>query len=124
MFFSEFEGLGDPIIFGLPTIDAYGGVEVTRNTVWLADLYINRLVPPRRDGTVSALSPLDIPRISSATTVPHGPLYIPSVSLSDDAWYPITVYVNNDELNRTLGCDQPFWLEEHSTIIKWRSLIL
>ena len=56
--FDEFEGLGDPIIFGLPTIDAYGGVEVTRDAVWIADLYIIRVAPTRTDGTVSALSPL------------------------------------------------------------------
>ncbi len=33
--FSEFKELGDPIIFGMPTIDALGGLEVTAQQIWL-----------------------------------------------------------------------------------------
>ena len=35
---AEFANLGDPIILGMPFIDLYGGVNVTRTYVYLADL--------------------------------------------------------------------------------------
>jgi len=41
--FSEFDGLGDPIIIGMPTIDRYGVLEVTSTHIWLFDCWITRV---------------------------------------------------------------------------------
>ena len=34
--FTEFKGLGDPLIIGNPTLDRYGGLDTIRRHVWLA----------------------------------------------------------------------------------------
>ena len=38
--FSEFAGLGDPIILGMPSIDALGGLELSGKFVRIVDLWI------------------------------------------------------------------------------------
>ena len=45
---TEFSGLGDPLIFGMPTIDKYGGIESVRRYFWIAGLWVPRFFPPRK----------------------------------------------------------------------------
>ena len=44
---TEFTGLGDPLIIGMPTIDKYGGLESVRRYCWIAGVWIPRFFPPR-----------------------------------------------------------------------------
>ena len=45
---TEFSGLGDPLIIGMPTIDKYGGMESVRRYCWIAGVWIPRFFPPRK----------------------------------------------------------------------------
>ena len=44
---TEFKGLGDPMIIGMPTIDRYGRLATIRRHVWLAGVWIPRYFPPK-----------------------------------------------------------------------------
>ena len=60
---TEFSGLGDPLILGMPTIDRYGGIESVRRYCWVAGLWIPRFFPPRKiweKGAVKSLSSTEL----------------------------------------------------------------
>ena len=61
--FTEFSGLGDPLIIGMPTIDKYGGMESVRRYCWVAGVWIPRFFAPKlssESGTVKSISSVDI----------------------------------------------------------------
>ena len=102
--FREFTGLGDPIIFGLPTLDSDLGFELLAESVWIFARWVDRLLAPQRHSkTVASL------QVTTTRPAQEGP--VPGYHLDEQGWYPVQVEFNGAELAETLGQAGPWWCE-------------
>ena len=106
---AEFANLGDPIILGMPFIDLYGGVNVTRTYVYLADLYVNRLRDKRSSrNAVSSISFANAPRsYQGPLTSNEGNTHV----IDSSEWRVIPTYWNSIKIREQLGTREHYWVE-------------
>ena len=100
---TEFRGLGDPVIIGMPSIDQYGGMEVTGNRVWVLGSWTDRV-------STTSIRTLQCGSVHDAVAgavmrcihVDGGSDYIA------DVVFPGT---GPNGLHHMLGWDTPWWCE-------------
>ena len=108
---AEFSGLGDPLIFGMPTVDEKGGLEtLQRRSVWMAGLWIDRWRGRKLSTNALSISSITSSEAYRPTKV-QGPRTVQEVKVSDTSWVPITTYWDSNHLSELAAIQQPCWLE-------------
>ena len=117
--FHEFEGLGDPMLFGMPTIDTFGGFDVMADKIWFNNLWIDRHIGGKlviRDKSMSSMSLAEVPYQGVSTR--SGCMALPTnITLDDGGWYPVKTYWDAARMLELASNNQPLWVEaDHSDI--------
>ncbi|CAK0890458.1 unnamed protein product, partial [Prorocentrum cordatum] len=114
--FNEFCGLGDPLVFGMPSIESDFGCEIRRSCARLFGRFVDRVFPPQRSGRREAIASLRS-RVSGGHAGPGGragppnasrPL--PPIEISDTGWAEVAVSLDGAEV-AAQGVHGPFWCE-------------
>ena len=108
--FSEFLELGDPLIFGMPSVDNRGGIEsLGASHVWIAGLWIPRW--HRRDSNDSAVRSISALEVQPQNCLRHlAPQSCQDILVDEHGWYPMTTYWDSRHLSDLFGNNQPCWL--------------
>ena len=101
------------MILRMPFVNRFKGIEVTRKLVWVADLWVQRMLNSRPELSqhVSSIVPLGVPHSKLS-----GPPVVEQIIVKDGGWYPVTTYWNSKVLTDQLGVNNPYWLETDPTV--------